>query len=127
MEGTLVLSLKLLSKAFLHSLPSVSRSISFSKVWLGVLNCMECYTKVKFRGKRSENIYELVPELLKNTLLVMKSKGILSPSDGAGPDGVWEQTWLHVKTLSPLVQSEVFPDDEPQTMAATPVPEVGLV
>lgn len=124
MEGTLVLSLKLLSKAFLHSLPSISRLASFSKVWVGVLNCMERYTKIKFRGKRSEKIHELIPELLKNTLLVMKSNGILSPS---GSDGIWEQTWLHVKTLAPLVQSEVFPDDEPQTMAAGLVPEVNLI
>lgn len=127
MEGSLVLSLKLLSKTFLHSLPSISRLVSFSKVWVGVLSCMERYTKVKFRGKRSEKIYELVPELLKNTLLVMKSMGILSPSDDVGPDGVWQQTWLHVKTLAPAVQSEVFPNEEPQPMVAGPVPEVGVV
>ncbi|KAL8229179.1 hypothetical protein R6Q57_014079 [Mikania cordata] len=114
MEGTLVLSLKLLSKAFLHSLPRISRLASFSKVWVSVLSSMDLYTKVKFRGKRSEKIIELVPETLKNTLLVMKSTGILSPNSS---DDLWEQTWLHVKTLAPLVQSEVFPDDEPQTTA----------
>lgn len=122
MEGTLVLSLKLLSKAFLHSLPSISRSISFSKVWVGVLSCMDRYTNVKFRGKRSEKIHELVPELLKNTLLVMKSTGVLSPSDDSGPDSLWQQTWLHVKSIAPSLQSEVFPDDEPQTTEASPAP-----
>ncbi|MFS8017199.1 putative Sec7 domain, guanine nucleotide exchange factor, Sec7 domain superfamily [Helianthus anomalus] len=123
MEGTLVLSLKLLSKAFLHSLPRISRVASFSKVWAGVLSAMERYTKVKFRGKRSGKIHELVPELLKNNLLVMKSSGILSPS---GSDDIWEQTWLHVKTIAPSVQSEVFPDDEPQTTAAGVVPAVNV-
>nr|XP_043608603.1 ARF guanine-nucleotide exchange factor GNOM-like [Erigeron canadensis] len=127
MEGTLVLSLKLLSKAFLHSLPSISRLISFSNIWVGVLTCMDRYTKVKFRGKRSEKIYELVPELLKNTLLVMKSKGILLSTDSA-PDGIWQQTWLHVRNLAPLLQSEVYPDDEselvkPQTL----VPEANIL
>ncbi|KAI3824074.1 hypothetical protein L1987_05521 [Smallanthus sonchifolius] len=121
MEGTLVLSLKLLSKAFLHSLPRISRLGSFSKVWVGVLSGMDRYTKIKFRGKRSEKIHELVPEILKNTLLVMKSTGILSPS---GSDGLWEQTWLHVKTLAPSVQSEVFPDDEPRATATDAVPAV---
>ncbi|GKE15722.1 hypothetical protein Tco_1423299 [Tanacetum coccineum] len=122
MEGTLVLSLKLLSKAFLHSLPSISPSISFCKVWVGVLSCLNRYTKVKFRGKRSEKIHELVPELLKNTLLVMKSTGVLSPSDDSGPDGLWQQTWLHVKNIAPSLQSEVFPEDKPQTTEASPAP-----
>ncbi|KAM0009432.1 hypothetical protein Hdeb2414_s0090g00787791 [Helianthus debilis subsp. tardiflorus] len=58
---------------------------------------MEHYTKVKFRGKRSEKIHELVPELLKNTLFVMKSTGVLSPN---ASNGLWEQTWLHVKDLA---------------------------
>ncbi|KAI3713152.1 hypothetical protein L1987_71725 [Smallanthus sonchifolius] len=124
MEGTLILSLKLLSKSFLHSLPSISRSVSFSKIWVGVLSCMDRCTKVKFRGKRSEKIYELVPELLKNTLFVMKSSGVLSPN---GSDGLLEQTWLHVKSLAPSVQSEVFPNDGPRTMGAGAVPEVNLV
>ncbi|KAI3699710.1 hypothetical protein L2E82_44175 [Cichorium intybus] len=133
MESTLVLSLKLLSKAFLHSLPCISRLVSFEKIWVGVLSGMERCMEVKFRGKRSEKIYELVPELLKNTLLVMKSNGILhsggdSDSDG---DGVWNQTWVHMKTLAPSLRSEVFPDDEPepgpQTVGADPVPEANLL
>ncbi|MFS8031893.1 putative Sec7 domain, guanine nucleotide exchange factor, Sec7 domain superfamily [Helianthus anomalus] len=124
MEGTLILSLKLLSKSFLHSLPRVSSSALFSKIWVGVLSCMEHYTKVKFRGKRSEKIHELVPELLKNTLFVMKSTGVLSPN---ASNGLWEQTWLHVKDLAPSVQSEVFPDDEPRTVVAGAVPEVNIV
>ncbi|KAM0058231.1 hypothetical protein Hdeb2414_s0005g00167851 [Helianthus debilis subsp. tardiflorus] len=123
MEGTLILSLKLLSKSFLHSLPRVSSSALFSKIWVGVLSCMEHYTKVKFRGKRSEKIHELVPELLKNTLFVMKSTGVLSPN---ASNGLWEQTWLHVKDLAPSVQSEVFPDDEPRTVVAGAVPEVNI-
>lgn len=135
MEGTLVLSLKLLSKAFLHSLPCISRLVSFEKIWVGVLNGMKRYMEVKFRGKRSEKIYELVPELLKNTLLVMKATGILSLPDsdsGGGGDsgGVWNQTWVHVKTLAPLLQSEVFPDEEPEPRtvgATTPVPEANLL
>ncbi|KAL4568518.1 hypothetical protein LXL04_024132 [Taraxacum kok-saghyz] len=125
MEGTLVFSLKLLSKAFLHSLPCISRLVSFEKIWVGVLTGMKRYMEVKFRGRRSEKIYELVPELLKNTLLVMKSTGVLSPDCG----GVWEETWVHVKTLAPLLQAEVFPEDEPEprTVGATAVPEANLL
>lgn len=109
MEGTLILSLKLLSKVFLQSLQDLSRLTSFSNLWSRVLSYMERYMKVKFRGKRSEKIHELVPELLKNTLLVMKSSGILVPNDG---DNFWQLTWSNVSNIAPSLQLEVFSSDE---------------
>ncbi|KAL8240710.1 hypothetical protein R6Q59_014065 [Mikania micrantha] len=112
MEGTLILSLKLLSNTFLYSLSSLSRLVSFCKVWLGVLSYMEWCIKVKIRGKKSEKIHETVTELLKNSLLVMKSGGILVPSDDVGSDSFWQLTWLHVKNIAPNLRTEVFPDDE---------------
>ncbi|CAI9109752.1 OLC1v1009632C1 [Oldenlandia corymbosa var. corymbosa] len=117
MEGTLVLSLKLLSKAFLQSLQDLSHLPSFSKIWLGVLSCMERYMKVKFRGKRSEKIHELVPELLKNTLLVMKTSGILVPS--SEEDSIWQLTWSMVNELAPSLQLEVFPKEELEQLQKT--------
>ncbi|MED6215555.1 hypothetical protein PIB30_114856, partial [Stylosanthes scabra] len=75
MEGTLILAMKFLSKVFLQLLPDLSQLSTFCKLWLGVLSRMEKYTKVKIRGKRSEKLQETVPELLKNSLLVMKMKG----------------------------------------------------
>ncbi|KAK6255969.1 Sec7 domain - like 4 [Theobroma cacao] len=118
MEGTLVLATKLMSKAFLQLLQDLSQQPSFCKLWLGVLNRMERYMKVKFRGKRSEKIHELVPELLKNTLLVMKTTGILMPSDDIGGDSFWQLTWLHVKNIVPSLQSEVFSEQELEQMQA---------
>ncbi|OMP00992.1 SEC7-like protein [Corchorus olitorius] len=118
MEGTLVLATKLMSKAFLQSLQDLSQQPSFCKLWLGVLNRMERYMKVRFRGKRSEKIHELVPELLKNTLLVMKTTGLLMPSDDIGGDSFWQLTWLHVKNIVPSLQSEVFSEQELEQMQA---------
>ncbi|KAG8384670.1 hypothetical protein BUALT_Bualt04G0142100 [Buddleja alternifolia] len=112
MEGTIILSLKLLSKSFLQSLLDLSQSTSFCQLWLRVLGCMEKFMKMRFRGKRSEKIHELVPELLKNTLLVMKNRGILVPSDPVGGDSFWQLTWLHVKNIAPSLQLEVFPSEE---------------
>uniref|UniRef100_A0A5B7BDY5 Putative ARF guanine-nucleotide exchange factor GNOM-like n=1 Tax=Davidia involucrata TaxID=16924 RepID=A0A5B7BDY5_DAVIN len=112
MEGTLVLSAKLLSKVFLQLLQDLSQLTSFCKLWLGVLNHMKKFMKVKFRGKQSEKIHELVPELLKNTLLVMKTRGILVQSDAVGGDSFWQLTWLHVKNISPSLQLQVFPGNE---------------
>lgn len=131
MEGTLVLSLKLLSKAFLQSLHDVSQLASFSQLWLRVLSCMERYMKVKFRGKRSEKIHELVPELLKNTLLVMKSSGLLVPSE---EDNFWQLTWSNVKNLAPSLQLEVFSSDEleqlqqkTQTKGCSPIQDGNVI
>ncbi|KAJ0099255.1 hypothetical protein Patl1_21868 [Pistacia atlantica] len=117
-DGTLVLAMKLMSKAFLQSLQDLSQQPSFCKLWLGVLNHMEGYMKLRLRGKRSENIHELVPELLKNNLLVMKTAGILLPTDDIGGDSFWQLTWLHVKKIAPSLQSEVFPDHEVEQLKA---------
>ncbi|XP_010435886.1 PREDICTED: ARF guanine-nucleotide exchange factor GNL1 [Camelina sativa] len=111
-EETLVLATKLMSKAFLQSLEDISQQPSFCRLWLGVLNRLETYMSTKFRGKRSEKIHELIPELLKNTLLVMKTTGVLLPGDDIGSDSFWQLTWLHVKKISPSLQSEVFPQEE---------------
>ncbi|GFY84889.1 sec7 domain-containing protein [Actinidia rufa] len=118
MEGSLALSMKLSSKAFLQFLQDLSQSTSFCKLWVGVLNRMEIYMKVRFRGKQSEKIYELVPELLKNTLLVMKTKGILVPHDAISGDSFWQLTWLHVKNIAPFLQEEVFPGNELEQLQA---------
>lgn len=112
MEGTLVLALKLLTKVFLLLLHDLSQLTTFCKLWLGVLSRMEKYMKVKVRGKKSEKLQELVPELLKNILLVMKTKGVLVQRSALGGDSLWELTWLHVNNIVPSLQSDLFPDNE---------------
>lgn len=114
MEGSLILAMKLLSKVFLQLLHDLSQLTTFCKLWLGVLSRMEKYMKVKVRGKKSEKLQELVPELLKNTLLVMKTRGVLVQRSALGGDSLWELTWLHVNNIAASLQSEVFPDQELQ-------------
>ena len=70
--------------------------------------------KVKVRGKKSEKLQELVLELLKNILLVMKTRGVLMQRSALGGDSLWELTWLHVNNIVPSLQSEVFPDQDPE-------------
>ncbi|XP_042487169.1 ARF guanine-nucleotide exchange factor GNOM-like [Macadamia integrifolia] len=114
MEGTLIHAVKLSSKVFLQLVNDLSPTESFSRVWLGMLGRMEKYTKVKIRGKKSEKLQELIPELLKNTLLVMKTKGVLvKPSSATGSDSLWELTWPHVSNIASSLKSQVFPDQEP--------------
>ncbi|XP_065857255.1 ARF guanine-nucleotide exchange factor GNOM-like isoform X2 [Euphorbia lathyris] len=118
LEESLVLAMKVMTKAYLQQLQDLSHQPSFCRLWLGVLNRMERCMKAKFREKRGEKIHELVPELLKNILLVMKTTGLLMPSDDIGGDSFWQLTWLHVKNICPSLQSEVFPDDELEQMQA---------
>ncbi|KAM7493379.1 hypothetical protein LguiB_027988 [Lonicera macranthoides] len=125
METSLFLCLKLLSKVFLQSMEDLYQSSSFCRLWVGVLGCMDRYMKVKLRGKRSEKIHELVPELLKNTLLVMKTRGILVENDSVGGESFWQLTWLHVKNISPSLQLEVFP--EHNKAGCSPLPDGNLV
>ncbi|GAV81216.1 Sec7 domain-containing protein/Sec7_N domain-containing protein [Cephalotus follicularis] len=112
MEGTLILAMKLLSKVFLQLLYDLSQLTTFCKLWLGVLSRMEKYMKVKVRAKKSEKLLEIVPELLKNTLCVMKAKGVLMQRSALGGDSLWELTWLHVNNIVPSLQAEVFPDQD---------------
>ncbi|XP_019455801.1 PREDICTED: ARF guanine-nucleotide exchange factor GNOM-like isoform X1 [Lupinus angustifolius] len=116
MEVTLVLALKLLSKVFLHLLQDLSQLTEFNKIWLGVLNRLEVYMKLKVRGRRSEKIQELVPELLKNTLLVMRAGGILVRSNSVDGNSLWELTWQHINNIAPSLQSEVFPEQDSEDL-----------
>lgn len=116
MEETLVLAMKLLSKVFLQLLEELSKSSSFEELWFELLSRMEKCMKVKVRGgKRSEKLQELIPELLKNTLLVMKTSGILvKESADDGQSNLWEITWVRVKNIAPALQSEVFVEEGPE-------------
>ncbi|KAJ7964556.1 ARF guanine-nucleotide exchange factor GNOM-like [Quillaja saponaria] len=120
MEGTLILAMKLLSKVFLQLLQGLSQLSTFCKLWLGVLSRMEKYIKAKVRGKRSEKLQELVPEFLKNTLLVMKTRGLLVQRSALGGDSLWELTWLHVNNIGPALQSEVFPEQDSEQLLQKP-------
>ncbi|WOL08915.1 ARF guanine-nucleotide exchange factor GNOM [Canna indica] len=108
MEATLLLSMKLLSKVFLQLLQELFGQSSFCKLWSGVISRMEKYMKTKVRGRKSDKLQELIPELLKNILFVMKSKGILAKRGTIDGDNLWELTWLHVNNIAPSLQSEVF-------------------
>ncbi|KAL5994325.1 hypothetical protein ACLOJK_024374 [Asimina triloba] len=114
MEATLIHAMKLMSKVFLQLLAELSLLTSFCKLWLGVLGRTEKYVKAKVRGKKCEKLQEVVPELLKNMLLVMKTRGVLARTSAIGGDGLWELTWLHVNNIDPSLKSEVFPAQEPE-------------
>ncbi|MCI06160.1 ARF guanine-nucleotide exchange factor GNOM-like, partial [Trifolium medium] len=113
-EETLILAMKLLFKVFLQLLQELSQLETFSKLWVGVLSHAENYVKAKVRGRRIEKLQFIVPELLKNTLVVMKSRGILVENSD-----LWELTWLHMKNIVPSLQSEVLQEQLDQKQIET--------
>ncbi|QCD98516.1 guanine nucleotide-exchange factor [Vigna unguiculata] len=116
-EGTLVIALKLMSEIFLQLLLELSQLVAFCKLWEGMLSCMKKCVKMKIKGRRSEKLQELVPELLKYILLVMKSADILVEiNNGSGENSLWELTWLHMKNIAPSLQSEVFPEQDTEQL-----------
>ncbi|KAJ1259610.1 hypothetical protein BS78_10G168500 [Paspalum vaginatum] len=111
MEISLLHAVKLLCKVLLQSLRDLSAHSGFGKLWLEVLDMIEKFMKVKVRGRRAEKLKEAIPELVKNILMVMKASGILSKTS-TNENSLWEATWLQVNKISPLLQLEVFPDNE---------------
>ena len=73
MENTLVLIMKCLSKSYLLFLSQLVKLHAFQALWFQVLNRMEMYIKAKFQGKHSEELQELIPEVLRNILQVVES------------------------------------------------------
>ncbi|CAL5048308.1 unnamed protein product [Urochloa decumbens] len=111
MEMSFLHAVKLLCKVFLQSLKDLSAQSSFGKLWSEVLVMVEKFMKVKLRGRRPEKLQEAIPELVKNMLMVMKASGILSKTK-TGENSLWEATWLQVNNISPVLQLEVFPDND---------------
>nr|KYP72640.1 Pattern formation protein EMB30 [Cajanus cajan] len=111
-EGTLVLALKLLCKIFLQLIQALSQLTGFSELWLAVLSRLESYMKVRVRGRRSEKLQELVPELLKNILLVMKATRVLVRSSSVDGNSLFELTWQHINNIAPSLKSELFPEQD---------------
>lgn len=121
METSLLHAIKLLSKAFLQSLQDVSTlGEAFVELWLGVVSRMEQYVKVKLRGRRMEKLHEAIPELLKNTLLVMKASGALSKDN----KGLWDATCKIVNNVAPSLLLEIFPEPDEQGKEITGVPAI---
>ncbi|CAM6114681.1 unnamed protein product [Calypogeia fissa] len=112
MDGSLHKAMRLLSKIFLQYLSQLSQLPSFRAIWLAVLGRMEMYMKARLRGKATEKLQEVIPELLKNMLLIMHNQGVLVQRSTISGDSLWELTWHHVEGIAPNLQGELFPEPE---------------
>ncbi|XP_031779125.1 Golgi-specific brefeldin A-resistance guanine nucleotide exchange factor 1 isoform X2 [Nasonia vitripennis] len=111
-EETRVRAAMLLSKVFLHHLNPLLTLPGFLPLWLTVLDLLRSY----MHADNSENLYEAIPESLKNMLLVMASAGVLQPESY-----LWTPTWRAIDTFLPNLKAELFPEP-PAPQAAPPSP-----
>ncbi|KAG6551263.1 hypothetical protein Mapa_007189 [Marchantia paleacea] len=125
MEGTLLHAMKFLSKIFLQYLSQLSQLPSFRPTWFNILSRMEMYMNARLKGKGCDKLQEVIPELLKNMLLIMHNKGVLVQRSTLSGDSLWELTWHHVEAISPTLQSELFPEQVVDPEAESSIPILG--
>lgn len=100
-----------MKKVFLHHLTPLLTLKGFLPLWLTVLDLLRAY----MHADNSENLYEAIPESLKNMLLVMASAGVLQPDSN-----LWTPTWRAIDVFLPGLKSELFPEPAPPPQQQSP-------
>ena len=98
-------------QVFLHHLNPLLTLPGFLPLWLTVLDLLRAY----MHADNSENLYEAIPESLKNMLLVMASAGVLQPESY-----LWTPTWRAIDAFLPGLKNELFPDPPPLPPPSSP-------
>ncbi|XP_050302323.1 Golgi-specific brefeldin A-resistance guanine nucleotide exchange factor 1 [Anthonomus grandis grandis] len=99
-----------LSKVFLHHLTPLLSLSTFPHLWSNILDYMDRY----MHADKSDILYEAIPELLKNMLLVMNSAKVFD-----GPDGknqLWHGTWDRISKFLPNMKEELFKESSQEQM-----------
>ncbi|KAL7139776.1 hypothetical protein ABFS83_09G075300 [Erythranthe nasuta] len=105
MEGTLKVSMEVLTEVYLHFLRPISESPNFRTFWLGLLRRMDTCMKAELGVYGDSNVPEIVPNLLRRIVTSMKEKGILSH---AGEDDLWDTTFYQIQWIAPALTDELF-------------------
>lgn len=108
MEGTLKVALKVLTEVYLQFLIQISQSPGFRTFWLGVLRRMDTCMKADLGEYGESTLQELVPDLLRQMITVMKEKEILVQKEG---DDLWEITHIQIQWIAPSIKEELFPEE----------------
>ncbi|KNA19439.1 hypothetical protein SOVF_061530 [Spinacia oleracea] len=107
MEGTLKYAMELLTDTFLLYLKPISENPGFSKFWLSLLRRMDTCMKADLGVHGPSRMQEVVPELLKKMIAVMKTTEILVPREN---DDLWENTYIKIQWIAPSITRELFPN-----------------
>jgi len=77
MEETRMRASTLLCKVFLQHLTTLARLSTFTALWLTILDYMDKYMK----SDKSDLLHDVIPESLKNMLLVMDTTGLFNQNN----------------------------------------------
>ncbi|EOY30839.1 GNOM-like 2 [Theobroma cacao] len=108
MEGTLKISMELLTDVYLQYLKVIAENPGFRTFWLGILRRMDTCMKADLGEYGETNLQEVVPDLLRKMIRNMQEKEILVPKDG---DDLWEITYIQIQWIAPSLKEELFPDE----------------
>ncbi|PHT33425.1 ARF guanine-nucleotide exchange factor GNL2 [Capsicum baccatum] len=106
MEGTLKLSMEVLTDVFLQFLKPLSESPSFRAFWMGILRRMDTCMKADLGDCGESKLPHTIPELLKKMVITMKQKEILVSRED---DDLWEMTHVQIQWIAPSLTEELFP------------------
>ncbi|PPQ64019.1 hypothetical protein CVT24_009393 [Panaeolus cyanescens] len=121
MSETRLRGAALLCKVFMHLELRESRvGTDFRLLWIQVLDLLDRLMNVK----RGDQLYEAVPESLKNVLLVMNTVGILSPPGTKERTDLqktlWANTSERLERFLPGFLTSVIPLPPPEDTVVTP-------
>ncbi|KAF5324513.1 hypothetical protein D9611_004486 [Ephemerocybe angulata] len=108
----------LLCKSFMHlELRESQKRPDFRLLWIQILDLMDRLMNID----KNDQLYEAVPESLKNVLLVMNAAGILvpPPADGSGEEQdevqktLWTATHERMERFLPRFLTSIIPPSQP--------------
>lgn len=108
MEGTLRISMELLTDVYLLFLKQISESAGFRTFWLGILRRMDTCMKADLGSYGESSLNELVPNLLRKIITKMREKEILMKQED---DDLWEITYIQIQWIAPAIKDELFPEE----------------
>ncbi|KAG0331630.1 GDP/GTP exchange factor for ARF [Podila humilis] len=92
-------------KTFLHYYFRLLEWEGLKTLWMTVLDYMDAFMQTA----QSDQLYEAVPESLKNCLLVMSTSEAFSEASANRPDSLWNMTWTRINKFLPNLKAEIFP------------------
>ncbi|KAF9184746.1 GDP/GTP exchange factor for ARF [Haplosporangium sp. Z 767] len=92
-------------KTFLHYYFRLLEWEGLPALWMNVLDYMDAFMQTA----QSDQLYEAVPESLKNCLLVMSTSEKFSEATANSPGSLWNVTWSRINKFLPNLKSEIFP------------------
>ena len=109
MEGTLKIAMELLTDVFLQFLIPLTENPGFRTFWLGVLRRMDTCMKADLGVYGETTLQDVIPDLLRKMITIMKEKQILVPKEG---EDLWDITYIQIQWIAPLLKDELFPDED---------------